>query len=181
MIGLDILVLAANVYSPVNKFVRGGMKLTDVFKIVNWFRVTSNAEMRTYDAEELTQMKVMKLLYYVQGTYLALRSEKAFPNDILAWRYGPVVREVHDKYSGQTGIVGNISDDKTAQHDYESIEPSSDLGIVLKAVWLTFGDKSAIELMKQTHEERPWKETEQSDIISPDLMEDYFKAEVVKQ
>lgn len=35
--------------------------MTDVFKIVNWLRVTSNAEMRTYDAEELTQMKVMKL------------------------------------------------------------------------------------------------------------------------
>ena len=36
----------------------------DVFKIVNWLRVRNNADLRTdLNAEELTQMKAMKLLY----------------------------------------------------------------------------------------------------------------------
>lgn len=132
------------------------------------------------EAEELTQMKVMKLLYYVQGTYLAVFEEKAFPDDIVAWKYGPVIESVHTKYAGQREIVGDISKDKEAQEDYKSIDSSSDLGIVLQATWLTFGDMSAIQLMNQTHSERPWKETAQSHVIAPELMRDYFRAEVIK-
>lgn len=155
--------------------------MTDVLKIVNWFRVTNYAQMREIsDADELTQMKVMKLLYYVQGTCLAVFNKKAFPNDILAWRYGPVVSEVHDKYSGQREIVGDTTKDVTAQEDYIELNADPELGTILRAVWDAFGDMSAIQLMKQTHSERPWKETEQSDVISPNLMKDYFKAEVVK-
>ena len=40
----------------------------DVLKIVNWMRVKNKAELiENENAEELTQMKAMKLLYYVQG------------------------------------------------------------------------------------------------------------------
>lgn len=155
--------------------------MTDVFKIVNWFRVTSNADMRTIKADELTQMKVMKLLYYVQGTYLAVHGEKAFCNDIIAWKFGPVVREVHEKYSGQRGIVGNLSEDPQAIADYTSIPSDSDLGIILKAVWQAFGDMSATELMQQTHTERPWQETVPNGVITSELMTVFFKAEVVLQ
>lgn len=155
--------------------------MTDVFKIVNWFRVTSNAEMRTIQADELTQMKVMKLLYYVQGTHLAAYGEKAFANDLFAWQFGPVVREVHEKYQGRRGIVGNLTDDTTAVDDYQSISEYSQLGIVLAAVWTAFGDQSATELMRRTHEERPWLETPQNTVISLELMKDFFVAEVVAQ
>ncbi|WP_395323064.1 Panacea domain-containing protein [Levilactobacillus parabrevis] len=155
--------------------------MTDVFKIVNWFRVTSNADMRTIKADELTQMKVMKLLYYVQGTYLAVHGEKAFSNDIIAWKFGPVVREVHEKYSGQRGIVGNLSEDPQAIADYTSIPSDSDLGIILKAVWQAFGDMSATELMQQTHTERPWQETVPNGVLTSELMTAFFKAEVVLQ
>ena len=38
----------------------------DVFKIVNWLRVRNNADLQADpNAEELTQMKAMKLLYYI--------------------------------------------------------------------------------------------------------------------
>jgi len=52
--------------------------------------------------------------------------------------------------------------------------------IVVQAVWQTFGEMSAIQLMNQTHQERPWKETPQSQPIDAQLMATYFKAEVVK-
>jgi len=155
--------------------------MTDVFKIVNWFRVTSNAEMRTLQADELTQMKVMKLLYYVQGTYLAVHQQKAFANDIIAWRFGPVVREVHDEYLGQRGIVGDLAKDPTAIEDYEAISAYSDLGQILAAVWDTLGDKSATELMKMTHAEEPWLVTPRNGVIDPEVLRTYFLAEVVVQ
>ncbi len=40
-------------------------------KVVNWLRVRNNAELRLDpNAEELTQMKAMKLLYYLQAASL---------------------------------------------------------------------------------------------------------------
>ncbi|MFD1455029.1 Panacea domain-containing protein [Levilactobacillus lanxiensis] len=151
--------------------------MTDVFKLVNWFRAVSNAQMRQYDADELSQMKVMKLLYYVQGTYLAIHGEKAFANDILAWRYGPAIKAVHDKYAGKVSIVGQLATSDLA--DYNEVRQDDRLEPVLTAVWQAYGDMSAIQLMKKTHEEAPWLETNQSQVISPGLMADFFKREIV--
>lgn len=151
--------------------------MTDVFKLVNWFRAVSNAQMRQYDADELSQMKVMKLLYYVQGTYLAIHGEKAFANDILAWRYGPAIKAVHDKYAGKVSIVGQLRSSDLA--DYNEVRQDDRLEPVLTAVWQAYGDMSAIQLMKKTHEEAPWLETNQSQVISPELMADFFEREIV--
>ena len=63
-----------------------------VFKVVNWLRVKNNAELRLDpNAEELTQMKAMKLLYYIQAASLVVTGKRMFDNDIVAWKYGPVV------------------------------------------------------------------------------------------
>jgi uncharacterized phage-associated protein len=73
-----------------------------VFKVVNWLRVKNNAELRLDpNAEELTQMKAMKLLYYIQAASLVVTGKRMFDNDIVAWKYGPVMQEVHDRYKGQ--------------------------------------------------------------------------------
>lgn len=153
--------------------------MTDVMKFVNWFRVKNNAQIRQFDfADELTQMKVMKLLYYVQGTSLAVYNRKAFPDDVIAWKYGPAVESVHSRYAGKRGIVGKITSEDLA--DYKEIEADPEMASVVHAVQDAFGDKSAIELMHQTHSERPWKETRQSDIIDPGLMKDFFETELVK-
>ena len=51
----------------VEYFNEGGSIMYDVFKVVNWLRVKNNADMRQDpNVEELSQMKAMKLLYYIQ-------------------------------------------------------------------------------------------------------------------
>ncbi|WP_125567056.1 Panacea domain-containing protein [Companilactobacillus insicii] len=150
----------------------------DVMKVVNWMRVKNFAELRTDDfAEELTQMKVMKLLYYVQGTSLIYLGKRMFPQDIIAWKYGPAVSKVHDRYAGKREIVGEISD--TDRDDYKELNSVEKVSNVLNTVYDTFGNKSAIDLMKQTHKESPWKNTEQSEPISDEEMINYFKKIVV--
>lgn len=53
-----------------------------VFKVVNWLRV-KNAELRLDpNAEELTQMKAMKLLYYIQAASLVVTGKRMFDNRI---------------------------------------------------------------------------------------------------
>lgn len=152
----------------------------DVMKLVNWFRVASNAEMRTIDADELTQMKVMKLLYYVQGTCLAVYGHRAFTDDMLAAPSGPVIERVQVRYGQRQRIVGDLSQDVVAQRDAAGIADSSEMGQVLLAVWRTFGDMSTVQLDKQTRQERPWQETPSGQAIDVDHLTTYFKAEVVQ-
>ncbi len=47
----------------------------------------------------LTHIKLQKILYYVQATYMAKNGgTPLFTNDIEKWQYGPVVREVYSEF-----------------------------------------------------------------------------------
>lgn len=151
----------------------------DVLKIVNWLRVKNSADMnQNENVEELTQMKAMKLLYYIQAASLVINNKRLFNDDLIAWRFGPVVERVHKKYKGEKGIVGEISDSDI--NDYLELQNDPETSDILNSIYEQFHDKSALELMKQTHQEAPWKETAQSDVISDDKIKNYF-SEVIKR
>ena len=145
----------------------------DVLKIVNWMRVKNKAELiENENAEELTQMKAMKLLYYVQGVSLVYLKHRMFPNDILAWKYGRAVWKVDDKYQGEPQIFCQLWENDI--DDYNELSANSKVNDVLNTVWDTFGYMSASQLLKQTHKESPWKNTKQSEVITDDEMKKYF-------
>ena len=137
----------------------------NVFEIVNWLRVKNNADMRQNpNIEELTQMKAMKLLYYIQAASLSITNKRMFDNDIVAWKYGPVVEAVHEKYKGYRGIVGEITDEDL--RDYSKLQSDATASSILNSIYDVYGYSSAYDLMRQTHREKPWKETPQSEVIS---------------
>ena len=145
----------------------------DVFKIVNWLRVRNNADMRTNpNVEELTQMKAMKLLYYIQAASLSITGHRMFNNDIVAWRYGPVVEEVHEKYRGHRGIVGEITESDL--NDYSELQYDYEASSILNSIYDVYGYSSAYDLMRQTHSEKPWQETPQSEVISDKAIKDFY-------
>lgn len=157
--------------------------MIDVLKIVNWFKVRNYSDMKTNDnVEALTQLKVMKLLYYAQGVSLALYDKVLFPEKILAWRYGPAIQEVHDVYKGSRAIVDFTSDGMSDEEirDYQEVNSNQEVALILNAVVDAYGDMSAIELMKQTHEEAPWLGTTQSQEIDVNLIKDFFVKEIVE-
>lgn len=154
----------------------------DVLKVVNWFKIRNFSDMKDdRNVEPLSQMKIMKLLYYVQGVTLAAYGKKMFPDELLAWKYGPVVKKVYDVYHGQYGIVDPFADGMPVneQNDYKELCGNTEALVVLEAVHDAYGDMSAIDLMNKTHEERPWKETPQSGEISNELIGTYFKEEIL--
>lgn len=156
--------------------------VNDVLKVVNWFKIRNFSDMKDdRNVEPLSQMKVMKLLYYVQGVSLAVYGKKMFPDNLVAWKYGPVVEKVYDVYHGKYAIVDPFADGMPPEEISDYVELSSDTitASVLEAVQDNYGGMSAIDLMNKTHEERPWLETSQSGTISDDLIKDYFEKEVV--
>ncbi|MFK5281891.1 Panacea domain-containing protein, partial [Lacticaseibacillus paracasei] len=52
------------------------------------------------DQEEpdISNLKLLKLLYYAQGTCLALLDRPLFSETIEAWRHGPVVPSVYQAF-----------------------------------------------------------------------------------
>lgn len=99
--------------------------LMKALQLVNWMRVKNYAQLKDTDekyinVEPLTQMKAMKILYYMQAASLVLREKPLFDEPMLAWKYGPVIKSVHDKYRGQRSIVDSIDDQ--ARADYKMIQ-----------------------------------------------------------
>lgn len=155
--------------------------MKNALQIVNWFKLKNKADMmENENVEELTQMKVMKLLYYVQGVYLVLYNKRAFDEDIYAWRYGPVIKSVHYEYKGKRSIIPDHFTEEE-RSDYNQIQDDSSLAPVLESVKEAYGDMSAMELVNQTHAERPWKETKRDDVIKDSLIKEYFEEEIIEK
>ncbi|WP_341780031.1 Panacea domain-containing protein [Levilactobacillus sp. HBUAS70063] len=149
-----------------------------VKRMVNWLRVQSEAQMGMYGAEELTQWKAMALLYYVQGTYLAMYGVPAFKDEIIIEKNGPVIAAVREKYHDRIRIVGKIG--KKAWADDLAIEDRHpQLLDVLHAVWLAYGDMSTIELRQQMLKEKPCQETPVGHAIDLDRLTAFFQTDIV--
>ncbi len=74
--------------------------------IADWLLAHNNAVMKYNSADELSNLKIQKLLYYAQGCSLASLGKVLFEDDILAWKHSPVVESVYQKYHqyGRSGI-----------------------------------------------------------------------------
>ena len=68
----------------------------NVNQVANWLiEKANNAD----NGDSITNLKLQKLLYYMQGYYLAVFGKPLFEEDIEAWQYGPVVPKSYDKFS----------------------------------------------------------------------------------
>jgi len=68
--------------------------MANVFDVADFFIQIANQS----EDDQITNLKLNKLLYYAQGVYLARTGKPLFDNHILAWPLGPVVSEVYHKY-----------------------------------------------------------------------------------
>ena len=136
-------------------------------QIAYWFLARNRIAVADLDAELISNMKLQKLLYYAQGAYLAITGRILFSEPILAWTHGPVVESVYHAFKkyGNNGI------------DYDGFnlpEFDNETETILEQVYGIFGQYSAWKLREMTHEETPWKSTEQGKEINREIIRDYF-------
>lgn len=127
--------------------------------------------------ELISNLKLQKLLYYMQGFHIAVFDAKLFENDIEAWQYGPVVRDMyfHFKEFGKSSIT--LTDDATIA------EMTDDEEELFNEVLAEYSQFSAIKLMNMTHDELPWEKTfneTPQGVITYKLMSDFFKTQLVE-
>jgi len=126
-------------------------------------KISSNYKIET---EYITNLKLQKLLYYVQGISRALFKKNAFNDAIFAWKHGPVVSKAYDTYKNGHNSV------KATESTYEV---SEGLSLIIDAVINSYGKISAYSLIDITHEEEPWKFVAINNEIAIDLLQDYFE------
>ncbi|MHB1425103.1 MAG: Panacea domain-containing protein [Gemmataceae bacterium] len=102
------------------------------------------------EPDYLTNMRVQKLLYYVQGWHFGAFGRPLFDEPLEAWKHGPVVRSVYQAYKdhGDEGIRPGSEQELSSLsiHDRAFVE----------SVWAEYKKYSASGLRSMTHEESPW-------------------------
>ena len=137
--------------------------------IIRWFQERQ---------DPITNLKLQKLLYYVQGWHLGLKDRPAFDGRFVAWVHGPVNLDVYHEYKPYRWSA--IDSEEPAVVD---LDP--DLVAHIEAVLDVYGGDSAVSLEQRTHTEDPWLEA-RGDLppdadcrksISEETMTSFFKSQ----
>lgn len=146
----------------------------DVMDIANWFIFYNNSK-DVDGGDEVSNLKLQKLLYYAQSAFLTMKEKALFNASIRAWEHGPVVPEVYAKYKeyGSTGIV-EFDPEKLKNIDEET-------EALLISVYNIFGEYSAWGLRNLTHSEEPWATTEQNEVIQHKKMKKTFREKYIER
>lgn len=99
----------------------------------------------------LSNLKLQKLLYFVQAYFLLTKGEPCFAEKLEAWEFGPVVPEAYREYKRYGG--GNIPA-LYCGRDAESINKEDRK--VIESVVDHFADYSATDLKELTQRQKPW-------------------------
>jgi uncharacterized phage-associated protein len=124
--------------------------------------------------DPVSNLKLQKLLYYVQGWHIAVRNTPAFPDRLEAWVHGPV----------QPGVYGTYKHYRwnAIVEDVVPAEIEAGTKEIIDAVLGAYGTDSGYELELRTHGERPWLEArgdlpadaESTSALSHETMRVYF-------
>ncbi len=118
-------------------------------------------------SEGITHLKLQKLLYFAQAAHLALFDTELFSDEILAWKYGPVVPSVYKEFAAHKAeLIPFVETTHSTPPDVEQF---------LKEVWKLFGKYSATELVNLSHQHTPWKECDQGAVIEKAVIRDFYK------
>ena len=144
-------------------------------QLANWFRVNNYfARKFDYNVDPITQMQVVKLLYFAYGRFLAKNNKRLFSSPILHLQYGPVVEEVHQRFRGMV-VLDPDKPDKQAFEDYNLVSSDVEISNLLQKIDEDYSDYTASGLSRITHRAgSPWSMTEKGKPIEDQLIFDQF-------
>jgi uncharacterized phage-associated protein len=123
------------------------------------------------DNFDLTQMSILKIIYFAHGWYLACHNAPLIAQEFEAWEFGPVVKVVRDEFAACKG-------EKISKRAYkldiflgekrlpDPIEDLYDVEFIRK-IYIEYRQFSAWKLSEMTHEAgSPWDQIWNSTIPS---------------
>lgn len=131
-----------------------------------------------YEASQgrtVSNLRLQKLLYFVQIAFLATKDSQCFNDDLEAWDYGPVVPEVYRKYKifGSTMIPTAVSN----RDQINTVIGNNDQQIINSMLDL-LQKCTTRELVEISHAQDPWKNIYvpgANNVITKEAMREYVR------
>lgn len=138
----------------------------------------------------ISNLRLQKLLYFVQATFLLETNKPCFKEKIIAWDFGPVVIEAYNEFktSGCLSIstVKTYNEDDKTLNWWENIKTKTfddsiiklEHKTIIKNIIDSLSMYSTQYLTKITHNQQPWKETytpNANSEIKTENIKTYFK------
>lgn len=135
----------------------------------------------------ISNLKLQKLLYFIQAFFIKCTSDICFREKIEAWEFGPVVPEAYREYkqygSGNIPRISayveinneNIWNSKVREYNSDIIK--EDDKQLINMVIDGFADYTATDLVEITHNQSPWIESYvpyMNNEITPQMLKEYF-------
>ena len=120
--------------------------------------------------DDLSNMKLNKILYYAQGHFLQNYNRPLFSDTIEAWQHGPVVKAVYAKYK-------DYKDKPISEYDISKIDAiDNSVKSFLLDIARKYGRYTAYTLRNMTHRPKsPWAQVDEGEEITLKSISDYFE------
>ncbi|WP_281636136.1 Panacea domain-containing protein [Flavobacterium marginilacus] len=136
----------------------------------------------------LSNIKLQKLLYYIQAWSLALKNEKSFDGDFQAWVHGPVNRQIYDRFNPTKYLFSEISLNDIQDKEIATKLNESEISHINKVLEV-YAPYSGVELEEMSHKEEPWISARKGyapnqrceEIIDEKLLGDYFRERTTRK
>ena len=115
----------------------------------------------------ISNLKLQKILYFIQRAFLVVFDIPCFTDDIEAWEYGPVVTSVYQEFKVYgSNCIPRITTYRFINFEKLSVETKNfDDGIfadkdkiLVKNIIEIYKDISPVAMIKLTHNQSPWIE-----------------------
>lgn len=143
----------------------------------------------------VTNLKLQKLLYYVQAASLVENNKPMFKEKINAWQYGPVVEDVYSIFRSYinkpiTSLASSLldfadilfpdkSEEEIRQRLIEELNGKIELEDrnLIEEVLNSYFKYTGATLINKTHNEEPWKYARptSSQIIKTEAIKSFYK------
>ena len=100
----------------------------------------------------ITQLKLQKLLYFIQIEFIKQRGTMLFDDPFEAWTYGPVVRDVYYEYCSN----GSLPLHSISEHDGDISYLSEEDIHLINDVLNKKMRHVASRLVQESHSQQPW-------------------------
>ncbi|BEU88686.1 hypothetical protein TAMA11512_21500 [Selenomonas sp. TAMA-11512] len=102
------------------------------------------------DGNPISNLQLQKILYYIQAEFLQKKNKALFSDEIEAWTFGPVVRDVYMRYCGYGST-------EIYETDEPNVSFSDDEIAVMNNIVADKRNIKVWELVNATHEQgKPW-------------------------
>lgn len=146
-------------------------------------------ELAKRDGEEISPMKLQKLVYYAHGWYAGNKGEELIDEYVEAWQYGPVIPSLYHEFKrfGNKPITEMATEFNGDDFVVVPSPSDDDDRKFLDLVWKKYKGYTGIRLSEMTHAiDSPWDQVWRDSHgirganIPFDLLRDHFQVSIQK-